>query len=64
VGHSHGGSVITEAGVDPNVVGLVYVSALAPDVGESTGDQFAEIPAPPEFVIDDAARSVSKAAVR
>lgn len=52
VGHSYGGSVITEAGVDANVVGLVYVSALAPDVGESTGQQFAEIPAPPEFVIE------------
>lgn len=52
VGHSYGGSVITEAGVDPGVAGLVYVSALAPDVGESTGDQFAEIPAPPEFVIE------------
>lgn len=52
VGHSYGGSVITEAGVDPNVAGLVYVSALAPDMGESTGDQFAEIPAPPEFVIE------------
>ncbi|MAO57223.1 MAG: alpha/beta hydrolase [Rhodospirillaceae bacterium] len=52
VGHSYGGSVITEAGVDPNVAGLVYVSALAPDIGESTGDQFAEIPAPSEFVIE------------
>ncbi|WP_284701512.1 alpha/beta hydrolase, partial [Rhodoplanes sp. TEM] len=52
VGHSYGGSVITEAGVDPSVAGLVYVSALAPDVGESTGDQFADIPAPPEFVIE------------
>jgi len=52
VGHSYGGSIITEAGVDPNVAGLVYVSALAPDAGESTGDQFAEIPAPPEFVIE------------
>ncbi len=52
VGHSYGGSIITEAGVDPSVVGLVYVSALAPDVGESTGDQFADIPAPPEFVIE------------
>lgn len=55
VGHSYGGSVITEAGTDPNVAGLVYVSALAPDVGESTGDQFAEIPAPPEFVIETGA---------
>lgn len=52
VGHSYGGSIITESGADPNVVGLVYVSALAPDVGESTGQQFAEIPAPPEFVIE------------
>jgi pimeloyl-ACP methyl ester carboxylesterase len=52
VGHSYGGSVITEAGVDDKVAGLVYVSALAPDSGESTGDQFAEIPAPPVFVIE------------
>jgi pimeloyl-ACP methyl ester carboxylesterase len=52
VGHSYGGSVITEAGTDASVAGLVYVSALAPDVGESTGDQFAEIPAPSEFVIE------------
>ena len=52
VGHSYGGSVITEVGVDESVAGLVYVSALAPDAGESTGDQFAEIPAPPEFVIE------------
>ncbi len=34
------------------MAGLVYLSALAPDVGESTGDQFAETPAPPEFVIE------------
>lgn len=34
VGHSYGGSVITEAGVHPNVVGLVYVAAHAPNVGE------------------------------
>jgi len=34
VGHSYGGSVITEAGVHPNVAGLVYVAAHAPDVGE------------------------------
>jgi pimeloyl-ACP methyl ester carboxylesterase len=35
VGHSYGGSVITEAGGDPNVAGLVYVAAFAPDAGES-----------------------------
>ncbi|MEH0196431.1 alpha/beta hydrolase [Caulobacter sp. CCNWLY153] len=52
VGHSYGGTVITEAGNDPKVAGLVYVAALAPDAGESTGDQFAEVPAPPGFVIE------------
>jgi pimeloyl-ACP methyl ester carboxylesterase len=35
VGHSHGGAVISEAGDDEKVVGLVYVAAFAPDVGES-----------------------------
>ena len=34
VGHSYGGSIITEAGVHPKVAGLVYVAAHAPDVGE------------------------------
>ena len=37
VGHSYGGSIITEAGVHQNVVGLVYVAAHAPDVGEDEG---------------------------
>jgi len=35
VGHSYGGAVITEAGNEANVVGLVYISAFAPDAGES-----------------------------
>jgi len=35
VGHSYGGVVITEAGNDPNVAGLVYIAAFAPDNGES-----------------------------
>ncbi|MEX0781402.1 MAG: alpha/beta hydrolase [Dehalococcoidia bacterium] len=35
VGHSYGGAVITEAGTDPQVVGLVYINAFAPDAGES-----------------------------
>jgi len=35
VAHSYGGSVITEAGPDPSVVGLVYVAAHMPDAGES-----------------------------
>ena len=38
VGHSYGGSIITEAGIHPNVVGLVYVAAHAPDVGENEGE--------------------------
>ncbi|WP_439529397.1 alpha/beta fold hydrolase [Pannonibacter sp.] len=55
VGHSYGGTVITQAGTADKVAGLVYVSALAPDVGESTGDQFKEIPPPAEFVIETGA---------
>ncbi len=35
VGHSYGGAVITEAGNDPKVKGLVYITAFAPDKGES-----------------------------
>jgi pimeloyl-ACP methyl ester carboxylesterase len=38
VAHSYGGAVITEAGVDPSVVGLVYVAAHMPDTGESEAD--------------------------
>ncbi len=52
VGHSWGGTVITEAGVDPKVAGLVYVSALSPDAGETTAQQYAGFSGPPEFVID------------
>ena len=37
VGHSYGGAVITEMGDLPNVVGLVYIAAFAPDTGESPG---------------------------
>ncbi|WP_447775794.1 alpha/beta hydrolase [Variovorax boronicumulans] len=37
VGHSYGGAVITQAGDMPNVVGLVYIAAFAPDAGESPG---------------------------
>jgi len=44
VGHSYGGSIITEAGVHPNVVGLVYVAAHAPDVGEDEGELGAKRP--------------------
>jgi pimeloyl-ACP methyl ester carboxylesterase len=38
VGHSYGGAVITQAGDLPNVVGLVYVAAFAPDAGESLAE--------------------------
>src|ERR1700751_1986202 len=38
VGHSWGGAVITEAGDDPKVAGLVYVAAFVPDVGMSAND--------------------------
>ncbi len=39
VGHSWGGVMITEAGIDSKVTGLVYVSALSPDAGETTAQQ-------------------------
>lgn len=52
VGHSWGGTVITEAGSHPNVAGLVYVSALAPDSGETTAQQYEGFAETPNFVID------------
>ena len=52
VGHSWGGTVITEAGVDAKVAGLVYVSALVPDAGETTADQYKGFPAQTDFVIE------------
>lgn len=52
VGHSWGGTVITEAGVHPNVAGLVYLSAIAPDAGETTARQYEDYPPASEFVID------------
>lgn len=55
VGHSWGGTVITEAGVDSKVVSLVYVSALSPDAGENTSDQYTGYTTPPEFVIETSA---------
>lgn len=44
VAHSYGGSVITEAGVDPKVVGLVYVAAHAPAIGENESDLGKKMP--------------------
>jgi pimeloyl-ACP methyl ester carboxylesterase len=44
VGHSYGGTLITAAGVDPRVVGLVYIAALAPDSDETSQSQQAKFP--------------------
>src|SRR6266705_2591893 len=44
VGHSYGGAVITEAGNDPNVAGLVYIAAFAPDKGESVASLIKDPP--------------------
>jgi pimeloyl-ACP methyl ester carboxylesterase len=44
VGHSYGGTVITGAGTDDRVVGLVYICALAPDTDESSQTQQANFP--------------------
>lgn len=52
VGHSWGGTVITEAGVHDKVAGLVYVSALAPDAGQTTSEQYEGFAPTPDFVID------------
>ena len=47
VGHSWGGTVITEVGDDDKVAALVFVAAFAPDVGESTADLGKDGPPPP-----------------
>ena len=55
VGHSYGGVVVTEAGNDPKVVGLVYVCALVPNDNQSATDVNAAIPPAPgvsEFKVD------------
>jgi pimeloyl-ACP methyl ester carboxylesterase len=44
VGHSYGGAVITEAGTDPKVAGLVYITAFAPDKGESVASLIKDPP--------------------
>ncbi len=44
VGHSYGGAVITEAGTDPKVAGLVYIAAFAPDSGESVSSLIKDPP--------------------
>lgn len=47
VGHSWGGTVITEAGENDKVAALVYVAAFAPDAGQSTNDAGQGYPVPP-----------------
>jgi pimeloyl-ACP methyl ester carboxylesterase len=49
VGHSYGGSVITAAGTDDRVAGLVYISALAPDEEETSQSQQDKFPATDVF---------------
>jgi pimeloyl-ACP methyl ester carboxylesterase len=49
VGHSYGGAVITEAGNNPKVVGMVYVAAFAPEEGETLGGMAAQYPTPPAY---------------
>lgn len=49
VGHSWGGMVITEAGNDEKVSGLVYIAALAPDAGESMVDLLSEYENPSQY---------------
>jgi predicted alpha/beta hydrolase family esterase len=47
VGHTYGGAIITEAGNDAKVVGLVYIAVFAPDAGQSAGSLGASVePAP------------------
>ena len=44
VGHSYGGVVVSEAGNDPNVAGIVYIAAFAPDTGEAVSSLIANPP--------------------
>jgi pimeloyl-ACP methyl ester carboxylesterase len=44
VGHSYGGAVITAAGTDDRVAGLVYIAAVAPDAGETVQSQLNQFP--------------------
>ncbi|PZX93326.1 alpha/beta hydrolase [Flavobacterium aquariorum] len=49
VGHSWGGTVITEAGMHPKVAGLVYVTGFMPDKGQTTRQLAKTFPKPPEM---------------
>ncbi|PTL75329.1 alpha/beta fold hydrolase [Vitiosangium sp. GDMCC 1.1324] len=65
VGHSYGGVVITEAGTHPNVAGLVYIAAFAPDKGESVNSLIANpapgAPVPPILPPQDGYLALDKA---
>ena len=65
VGHSYGGAVITEAGNDPKVVGLVYIAAFVPDQGESVSalikDPPPGAPVPPILPLQDGYLLLDKA---
>jgi pimeloyl-ACP methyl ester carboxylesterase len=64
VGHSYGGVVITEAGNDPKVAGLVYIAAFAPDKGESVSTLIKDpppgAPVPPILPPQDGYLSLDK----
>jgi pimeloyl-ACP methyl ester carboxylesterase len=68
VGHSYGGAVITEAGHDPQVAGLVYIAAFAPDAGESGATLIKDPPpgaaVPPILPPQDGYLSLDKAKFR
>ena len=65
VGHSYGGVVVTEAGNDPRVVGLVYITAFVPDNGESVAKLIANpvpgAPLPPLLPPQDGFLSLDRA---
>jgi pimeloyl-ACP methyl ester carboxylesterase len=65
VGHSYGGAVITEAGNDPKVAGLVYIAAFVPDKGESVSTLIKDpppgAPVPPILPPQDGYLSLNKA---
>lgn len=80
VAHSYGGAVITEAGTDPKVAGLVYVAAVAPDQGESAFGLITSVATPvgaelrpdsmgflkltPKGIAEDFAQGLSEAEIR
>jgi pimeloyl-ACP methyl ester carboxylesterase len=68
VGHSYGGAVITEAGTDPKVAGLVYIAAFAPDKGESVSSLIKDpppgAPVPPILAPQDGFLFLDKAQFR